>query len=112
AMKDLKPSTRQRFVTLDFDFPTFDVEAEIVAHESGVPPDVARALVTLAGRLRHLQDRGLAELPSTRLIVSTAQLIRSGIEERRACRCALLGPLTDDPDLIAAIEDLIAGTLA
>lgn len=111
AMKDLKPSTRQRFVTLDFDFPAADVEAEIVAHESGVAPDLARALVTLAGRIRNLRDRGLVEVPSTRLLVTTAQLIGAGIPEQRACRAALLGPLTDDPDLLAAIDDLIASTL-
>lgn len=111
AMKDLKPSTRQRFVTLDFDFPPFDVEAAIVARESGVRPDVARGLVLLAGRIRNLRDRGLNEVPSTRLLVKTAELIRNGIPDRRACRAGLVGPLTDDPDLASALEDLIAATL-
>jgi nitric oxide reductase NorQ protein len=111
AMKDLKASTRQRFVTLDFDFPSFDVEAAIVVRESGVSADVARGLVLLAGRIRNLRDRGLAEVPSTRLLVKTAQLIRAGIPDRRACRSALVGPLTDDPDLTSALEDLIAATL-
>lgn len=111
AVKELKPSTRQRFITIDLDFPQPEIEAKIVAHESGVSGDVARALVQLAGRIRNLQDRGLAEVPSTRLLVATAELIRAGIPEERACRAALLGPLTDEPDLVSAIEDLIATTL-
>jgi nitric oxide reductase NorQ protein len=110
ALKDLKPSTRQRFVTIDFDFPPPDLEAEIVAHESGAAPDVARALVMLAGRVRSLRDKGLAEVPSTRLLVATARLVQQGIPVRRACRSAFAGPLTDDPELLRAIEDVIAAT--
>ena len=87
------------------------VEAEIVAHEGGIDRDVAMALVTLTTRLRQLGDRGLAEVPSTRLIVATARLVASGIETRSACRAALLGPLTDDPDLLAAMHDLVTATI-
>jgi len=111
ALKDLKPSTRQRFVALEFDFPTPDVEADIVAHEGGVERNRAVALVTLTNRLRQLGDRGLAEVPSTRLIVATARLLASGIPMRTACRTALLGPLTDDPDLLAAMHDLVTATM-
>ena len=111
GLKDLKPSTRQRFVALEFGFPTMQVEAEIVAHEGGIDRDVAMALVTLTNRLRQLGDRGLAEVPSTRLIVATARLVASGIETRSACRAALLGPLTDDPDLLAAMHDLVMATI-
>ena len=111
ALKDLKPSTRQRFVALEFDFPTPDVEADIVAHEGGVERHRAVALVTLTNRLRQLGDRGLAEVPSTRLIVATARLLASGIPMRTACRTALLGPLTDDPDLLAAMHDLVTATM-
>src|SRR5690606_33968666 len=74
-LKDLKPSTRQRFVALDFDFPPADREAQIITQECGVPTDTAHALVALAHKLRALQDRGLAEVPSTRLLVATAHLI-------------------------------------
>src|SRR5690606_34355453 len=95
-LKDLKPSTRQRFVTLDFNFPPADQEADIVARESGIEAIQARALVELAHKLRGLQDRGLAEVPSTRLLVATAQLITHGIPLRRACQVALLAPLSDD----------------
>lgn len=111
GLKDLKPSTRQRFVALEFQFPAPGLEADIVTHESGVERDVAVALVTLTNRLRQLGDRGLAEVPSTRLIVATARLVASGIPLRSACRSALLGPLTDDPDLMAAMHDLVAATM-
>jgi nitric oxide reductase NorQ protein len=111
GLKDLKPSTRQRFVALDFTFPAPELEGEIVAHEGGVDRATAIGLVTLTNRLRQLGDRGLAEVPSTRLIVATARLVASGIAVRSACRSALLGPLTDDPDLLAAMHDLVAATM-
>ena len=111
AIKDLKPSTRQRFVTLDFDFPSAANEAEIVAHESGIKKSTALSLVELARRIRRLKEQGLAEGPGTRLIVSAAQLIASGIPAPQACQSALIGPLTDDPDLLAAIADLVAAML-
>lgn len=111
ALKDLKPSTRQRFVALDFDFPPPELEARIVAHEGGVDARLADALVRLAGRVRTLKEQGLAEAPSTRLLVATARLVAAGIPAADACRAAFLAPLTDDPDLLAAISDLIAATL-
>jgi len=111
AIKDLKPSTRQRFVALDFDFPPPAIEATILAHESGVNADVAQALVKVGERVRRLRDQGLAEAPSTRLLVATARLIAGGIPAAQACRAALVGPLTDDPDLVTAISDIINATL-
>ena len=111
AMKDLKPSTRQRFVALEFDFPPAPTEAEIVAHESGVKRATATSLVELARKVRRLRDQGLAEGPGTRLLVATARLIASGVPAEQACRSALVGPLTDDPDLLAAIDDLVAATV-
>jgi nitric oxide reductase NorQ protein len=111
ALKELKPSTRQRFVALEFDFPPATQEAEIVAHESGAPRGTARALVELAHHVRRLRDQGLAEGPGTRLLVSTGRLIAKGIAPREACRRAMAAPLTDDPDLLAAIDDLVAQTL-
>ena len=112
VLKDLKPSTRQRFVAIDFDFPAAEVEARIVAHEGGVDDPTARALVSLAGRLRNLRDRGLAEVPSTRVLVATARLVAGGIPVRDACRSALVAPLTDDPELLAAMHDVIGAVLA
>jgi nitric oxide reductase NorQ protein len=111
GLKDLKPSTRQRFVALEFGFPSSEVEAEIVRHESGIEREQSVALVTLTNRLRQLGERGLAEVPSTRLIVATARLVSGGIPIRAACRAALLGPLTDDPDLLAAMHDLVSSTM-
>src|SRR5215218_3691763 len=111
ALKDLKPSTRQRFVALEFDFPPEELEARIVAHETGVPRATARALTALAVQIRRLRDQGLAEGPGTRLLVSVARLIASGIAPREACRTALAAPLTDDPDLLAAIDDLVEQTI-
>ena len=111
ALKDLKPSTRQRFVALEFDFPPPEAETEIVAHEGGVDRAVAARLVRLAGRVRNLRDQGLAEAPGTRLLVATARLVASGIPMAEACRAAFVAPLTDDPDLLGAISDLIAATL-
>lgn len=112
VLKDLKPSTRQRFVALDFDFPESDVEARIVAHEGGVDEPMARALVSLAQRVRRLRDRGLVEVPSTRLLVSTARLIARGIPPTEACRAGMMAPLTDDPEMLAAMRDLTRAVLA
>ena len=111
AIKDLKPSTRQRFVTLDFDFPSANAEAEIVAHETGIKRQIAQSLVELARRVRRLKEQGLAEGPGTRLLVSAGRLIADGISPAQACQAALVGPLTDDPDLLTAISDLVAATL-
>jgi len=72
---------------------------------------LAGELVGLAGRLRQLRDRGLPEVPSTRLLVAAARLVASGVPPREACRTAVAGPLTDDPDLLAAIHDVIAAVL-
>ena len=106
-LKDMKPSTRQRFVALDFDFPPADVEAAIVGHEGGVAPDIARGLVALSQRLRSLRDRGLAEVPSTRLLIAAARLIASGIAVPQACYAAILSPLSDEPSLVSAMRDLV-----
>jgi len=111
VLKDLKPSTRQRFVSLEFDFLPVALERQVVAHEGGVDEPTAAALVELARRVRRLRDRGLAEVPSSRLLVATARLIAGGIAPAHACRVGLMGPLTDDPDLLAAIGDLITASL-
>lgn len=106
-LKDLKPSTRQRFIGFDFDFPPPEREVTIVAHEGGVATALAHELVTLAGRLRQLRDRGLAEVPSTRVLVAAARLIASGIHPRQACYAAIVAPLSDDAALTGAMDDLI-----
>jgi nitric oxide reductase NorQ protein len=111
VLKDLKISTRQRFVALEFDFPPPELETRIVAREGGVDRARATELVMLAGRLRQLRDRGLAEVPSTRLLVAAARLIAHGVSPGDACRTAVAAPLTDEADLLAAIHDVIAAVL-
>ena len=111
ALKDLKPSTRQRFVSLDFDFPEAAIEARIIAHESGVKQSVAASLVEVAHRVRRLKEQGLAEGPGTRLLVSAGRLIAEGIPKTRACHVAIAAALTDDPDLLSAIGDIIDTTM-
>jgi len=110
-LKDLKPSTRQRFVALEFTVPPPERETAIVVHEGGVDRRQAADLVALAVRLRTLRDRGLPEVPSTRLLVAAARLIASGVAPREACRVAIAAPLTDDPDLLAAAQDVITALL-
>lgn len=109
-LKDLKPSTRQRFVAMELDFPPQAEEARIVAYESGVDGPMARGLVSLAERLRHLRDRGLAEVPSTRLLIAAGRLIAAGIDPRKACRAAIVSPLSDEPSMVNALGDLVDAT--
>jgi nitric oxide reductase NorQ protein len=110
--KELKPSTRQRFVAIELGLPAPAVEAEIVAAETGVALGVAASLVRVAERMRALRERGLAEIPSTRLLVHAARLIGAGLDPARACRIAIVGPLTDDPELartLGEISDAVLG---
>ncbi len=109
-MKDMKPSTRQRFVALDFVFPPAEREVAIVMHEGGAERSTCQALVALGLRLRALQDRGLAEVPSTRLLIAAARLIASGVEVRDACYAAVVSPLSDDATLVGAMRDLVDAT--
>jgi nitric oxide reductase NorQ protein len=109
-LKDLKPSTRQRFVALDLDFPSPEHEAAVVENESGVDRATAHALVALGQRIRNLRDRGLAEVPSTRLLIAAASLIVNGIPLHEACYTAVISPLSDDESLLDAMRDLVDAT--
>jgi nitric oxide reductase NorQ protein len=109
--KELKASTRQRFVAIELGLPPPEVEAEIVAVEAGVARDTAAALVRAAERVRPLRERGLAEAPSTRLLVHAARLVAAGIEPRRACRIAIVAPLTDDPELSRTLVEIVDAVL-
>lgn len=95
--KTLKPSTRQRFVALTFDFPPPEIEAKIVVHESALDLARAQRLVELGRRLRELEGHDLEEVASTRLLVNAAQLMSDGLSPIQACRVALVEPLSDDP---------------
>jgi nitric oxide reductase NorQ protein len=105
--KELKPSTRQRFSALAFDYPAAAIEAEIVAHEGRIESSMASKLVTLARKIRALSELALSETVSTRLLVMSAKLIAAGVPPRTACRAAIAQPLTDDPVAIAAMSDVI-----
>lgn len=107
VIKDLKPSTRQRFVSLSFDYPAPDAEAEIVAQEAGVDVALAERLVRLAVMTRELKDKGLPEGAGTRLLIHAGRLIASGIAPRRACRVAIADSLTDERELGVALADMI-----
>jgi nitric oxide reductase NorQ protein len=108
GLKELKPSTRQRFVGLSFAYPAPDVEQQIVLGESQCSADVARRLVKLAAKLRTLDELGLAEQASTRLLVDAARLIRAGMAPRAACLAAVVEPLSDDREVVAALIDVVA----
>jgi nitric oxide reductase NorQ protein len=107
VLKDLKHSTRQRFVTIDFDYAPRDKEAQVIAHESGVAMDVALDLAKLGEKVRHLRASGLEEGVSTRLLVYAARLVRSGVSPRRACEAAVTKSLTDDSESQRAIAELV-----
>ncbi len=107
-MKDLKQSTRQRFAALDFDYPEADVEAGIVAHETGVDAATAGKLVQIAHRARNLKGHGLDAGISTRLLVYAGQLIAQGADPLAACGMTLVRPLTDDPDMRDTLDAAVA----
>ncbi len=107
VLKDLKHSTRQRFVTIEFDYAPRDKEASVIAHESGVAMETALALATLGEKVRHLKASGLEEGVSTRLLVYAGQLMQRGITPRRACEAAVSRSLTDDHESQRAIGELV-----
>jgi nitric oxide reductase NorQ protein len=107
ALKDLKHSTRQRFIAIEFDYPERDQEAEIIRVESGCTPEIASELAKLAEKVRNLKEHGLAEGVSTRLLVYAGKLIASGISPRRACQSAVVWGLTDDVEVQRSIEEVV-----
>nr|WP_310221186.1 CbbQ/NirQ/NorQ/GpvN family protein [Neorhizobium sp. 2083] len=111
-LKALKPSTKQRFVAIEFDFLPREQEVAIVAAESGLSERHVVPLVTLAHRLRALKGHDLEEGVSTRLLVYCASLIESGLAPRHAIRAAMIEPLTDDPDVRAALIEVANAIVA
>jgi len=107
-MKDLKQSTKQRFGALDFNYPSHDIESEIVAHESGVSHEIAEKLVSIAERARNLKGHGLDEGISTRMLIYAGSLIAKKVEAHAACRVALVRPITDDPDMRDALDAAVS----
>lgn len=110
VMKDLKTSTRQRFAAIEFAFPAPAIEAEIVAHESGLEIGRAAQVVALGERTRRLKGHGLDEGASTRMLVHAAALMARGLDAVTACRMAVVLPVTDDADMAQALEAAVAAS--
>jgi len=108
GLKELKPSTRQRFVSIALTYPEPKIESEILSVLSEVDSDSSINLVKLATKIRGVPQLGLKETVSTRLLVHAARLIRSGMSARLACRVAIAEPLTDDPKVVQSLVDMIA----
>ncbi len=108
ALKDLKHSTRQRFMAIEFGYPPRDLETRIIAKEAGVSEAIAAELAKLGEKVRHLKEHGLAEGVSTRLLIYAGKLIHQGISARRACQVAVTWALTDDADVQRSIEEVVS----
>ena len=111
-MKDLKQSTKQRFVAMDFDYAAAEVEADIIVKETGIDNDTAGKLVKIGETARNLKGHGLDEGISTRLLVYAANLMNRGIKPQAACRMALVRPITDDKDIRDTLDHAIDAVFA
>ncbi len=111
-MKELKQSTKQRFVAMDFDYAPASVEADIVAKETGIDGETAAKLVKIGETARNLKGHGLDEGISTRLLVYAASLMGKGIAARDACRMAMVRPITDDADIRSTLDHAIDAVFA
>lgn len=106
GFKELKPSTRQRFVAMSFTYPDAKIEAEILMNESRVSEEIAKKLVAIGSKIRNLTELGLTETVSTRLLVDAAKLIKTGLPKRLSVKVAVVEPLTDDIQVTEALNDL------
>jgi len=106
GFKELKPSTRQRFVAVSFAYPDPSIEAEILVNETEIETSIAKKLVNIATKIRNLTELGLTETVSTRLLVDAAKLIKTGLPKRLAVDVAIVEPLTDDLEVAIALKDL------
>lgn len=106
-LKDLKQSTKQRFMAIEFDYPSPEVESRVVSQEAGVSLEIAQRLVKVAEKVRNLKNHGLEEGVSTRLLIYAATLIKQGVPADRACDVAIARPITDDPDMLRSIVEVV-----
>ena len=111
VLKDLKPSTRQRMVGLELDYPEFEPEVNIVKTETGVDEAIARELVKLGNAIRKLDVSGMPEVSSTRTLITAARLIAGGLSPVDAATAAIIVPLTDDPETSQGLHEIIASFL-
>jgi nitric oxide reductase NorQ protein len=108
VLKDLKPSTKQRFIGINFDFPPEELERKIVINEAaGIAPEIAHLLVTAGRKARLLKDHGLEESASTRALVYAASMINAGLDPVAACQVAMVNPITDDEELAEALMEIV-----
>jgi nitric oxide reductase NorQ protein len=107
VLKDLKDSTRQRMVAIEMDFPPVEIEEKVIAHEAGVDHETAAQLVRLGQAIRRLENAGLREVASTRVLIAAGRLVSEGLALRAAARAAVAGPLTDDPIVTAGLFEMI-----
>lgn len=106
GFKELKPSTRQRFIAVTFDYPTAELESKILIEETGVSKEIAKKLVNIATKIRNLKELGLTETVSTRLLVDAAKLIQSGLPKRLSVHVGIVEPLSDDLEVLEALKNL------
>lgn len=111
VLKNIKESTRQRFVAIELDFPPPDVEAEIVAHEAGVDSATAAILVRIGAAIRGIEGSPLREASSTRMLVLAAGLVAEGLSMRRSVQAAIVEALSDDRDVVGALGELVDAIL-
>ena len=107
VLKDLKQSTKQRFMAIEFDYPSPDIETSIVEREAGISRELAIRLVKLAGKVRNLKNHGLEEGVSTRLLIYAGTLMKQGVAVDRACDVSIARPITDDSDMQRSIQELV-----
>ena len=108
ALKDLKHSTRQRFVALEFGYPPKEIEAEVISRESGCSREHADSLAKLGEKVRNLKEHGLQEGASTRLLIYAGKLILQGVSPRLACQVAIVWALTDDNEVQKSVEEVVS----
>lgn len=108
VLKGMKPSTKQRFISLEFEYPKPDVEKNILIKESGVDEEVAKKLVSIAGDIRNLTDTDIQEAVSTRLLVYAAKLIVNGFDAYEACNHTIVQSLSDEEDVLEVLDKLVS----
>ncbi|MDF1875646.1 CbbQ/NirQ/NorQ/GpvN family protein [Sulfurimonas sp. SAG-AH-194-I05] len=106
-LKGMKPSTKQRFISLSFDYPHAGVEKEIIIKESGVNADIAQRLTTIADEIRQLDDNDIQEAVSTRLLVYAGKLISKGFNPYDACMHSIVESLSDEREVLEVLERLV-----
>ena len=107
VLKELKQSTKQRFMAIEFTYPPSDIESNIVEREAKVSKEMAQRLVKLGGKVRNLRNHGLDEGVSTRLLIYAGTLIQQGVAPERACDVAIIRPITDDVDMQRSMQELV-----